>query len=115
MQELVWLGQDLRHQGVLIEVLYIEDFPIHLIVLMSSLINICNKVLILKVHAPELAIVIRAVIEDWRLVRALNLLTVNSSDLVWRDAARPERGLAVRAIEIIIVGCAWTLGLSEAM
>lgn len=83
MQELVWLGQYLRHQSVLIEVLYIEDFAIHFIVLMGSLINIGHKVLILKVHAPELTIVVRAVVKDWWLVSALYLLTVNSPNLIW--------------------------------
>ena len=114
MQKLVWLGQYLRHQGVLIEVLDIEYFSIHFIVLMSSLINIRNKVLILKVHAPELAIVIRRLVENWRLITALNLLTINSSDLIWRNASRPEWRLAVRT-EVIIVGCTWTLCFSEAM
>ena len=79
MQKLVWLGQYLRHQSVLVEVLYVEDFTIHFIVLMGSLINIRNKVLILKVHTPELTIVICGVIKNWRLVSALYLLTVNSS------------------------------------
>lgn len=40
MQKLVWLGQYLRHQGVLIEVLDVEDFSIHFVVLVRSLINI---------------------------------------------------------------------------
>ena len=115
MQKLVWLGQYLRHQSVLVEVLYVEDFTIHFIVLVGSLINIRNKVLILKVHTPELTIVICGVIKNGRLVSALYLLTVNSSDLIWRDASGPERGLDEGTIEVIVVGCAWTLSLPEAM
>lgn len=115
MQEFVWLGQDLRYQSVLIEVFYVEDFAVHFIVLVSSLINIRHKVFILKVHTPELTIIVRGIIKNRWLICALNLLAVDSSDLVGRDASGPKGGLGIRTIEVVIVGGTWTLSFSEAM
>ena len=42
VKELVWLSENLRHQSVLVKVLDVEDLPVHLVVSVSCLVDICN-------------------------------------------------------------------------
>ena len=78
VQELVRLGQDLWHQGVLVEVLDVEDLLAHLVVLVGRLVDVRHQVLILQVDPPELFVVVGLGVELRRLVIANDLLQVHS-------------------------------------
>ena len=90
MQEFVRLGQDLRHKGVLIEVLDVEHLSVHLVAVVSCLIDICKEIFVLKVKSPVLLEVVSILVILRREGRSFHLFHVNSSHFVRRDGTWSE-------------------------
>jgi hypothetical protein len=86
----VGLGQDLRYEGVLIEVFDVEHLSVHLVTMVSCLINVCEEIFVLKVKSPVLLEVVSILVILRRESCSFHLLHVNSSHFVRRDGAWSE-------------------------
>ena len=85
------LCQYLRDESILIKVLDVEHFPIHLVAVMSCLVNICEQVFVLEIQSPVFFIVVSfLIIFGWE-VGSFDLLHIDSSYFGRRDGARSER------------------------
>ena len=84
MQEFVGLSQNLRDESVLVKIFDIEDFPAHLIALMSGLIDVRNEILVLEVDSPEFSVVVLVLVKLWRPSSAVHFLLVVFIDFSWR-------------------------------
>ena len=91
MQEFVRLGQDLRNQGVFVKILDVEHLSVHLVAVVSCLVNICKKIFVLKIKSPVLLEVVRILVILRRESCSLHLLHVDSSHFGRRDGAWSER------------------------
>lgn len=85
------LREDLWHECVVIEVFDVVHLSAHLVVLMSSLIDVTNKVFVLEIDAPELLVIVCVWIERRRCRRPINLLHIVFSNLTWWDRSRSHR------------------------
>lgn len=68
VKEFVRLGEDLGHEGVLIEVFDVENLPSHSVIRVGGLVDVGHQVFILKIHSPELFVVINIGIKNRRLL-----------------------------------------------
>ena len=91
MQEFVRLSQNLRNKSVLVKIFDIEDFPAHLIALMSGLIDVRNEVLVLEIDSPEFSVVVLVLVKLWRTSSAVHFLLVFFIDFPWRQTSRSKR------------------------
>lgn len=82
MQKLMRLSENLGYEGVLIEVLDVEDLSGHAVVGAGCLVDIGHQVLVLEIHSPELFVVVNIWVISWRL------LHVDILYLAWANGAR---------------------------
>ena len=84
VQEFMRLGENLRNKSVFIEVLDVENFPVHLITLMGSLIDISHQVFVLEVNSPEFSVIVLVFIILRRPCSAMHLFLVIPINFCWR-------------------------------
>lgn len=85
VEELVRLRQDLRNQGVLVEVLDVEDLSRQFVVLIGCHVDVRHQSLVQKEDAPVLLVVVLRLLEHWRLGCSLDRLQVFDADFLRGD------------------------------